>query len=181
MGHCDDSFGYVPKGNENTKLYAEYLASTDRMANVKIDVLNDDTLRVLKLSESAISPTKAYPTDLGYDLYADEDVTFNEFETKLIPTNITLGFPKGYGAIIRDRSGIATKRKLKVTAGIIDETYTGHVQIAMINMKKEVETVKKGEKIAQLILLPTVKLNIVEVNSLDTTDRGSNGFGSSGK
>jgi dUTP pyrophosphatase len=118
---------------------------------------------------------------LGYDLYANAQVSLYPDETLLVKTGIAIGFPAGYGGIIRDRSSIATKKKLFVVAGIIDNGYTGEIQVALHNGGQDVKTVYIGDKIAQLILIPTVDFAVEEVTELTSEDgRGSNGFGSTG-
>jgi len=139
-------------------------------------------MKVKKLVSDAVLPTKAHAGDLGYDLYAVEQVTIWGGETKLIPTGISIQFPEGYGGIIRDRSSVATKQQLFVVAGVIDNGYTGEIKVALHSSSEDVRTIYKGDKIAQLVLIPTVNFPIEEVSELISSDgRGDNGFGSTGK
>lgn len=138
-------------------------------------------MKVQRLYDTAILPSKAHAGDLGYDLYANAQVSIYPDETLLVKTGIAIGFPAGYGGIIRDRSSIAMKKKLFVVAGIIDNGYTGEIQVALHNGGPDIRTVYIGDKIAQLILIPTVDFAVEEVTELTSEDgRGSNGFGSTG-
>lgn len=138
-------------------------------------------LKVKRLSDMAIPPQKAHAGDLGYDLFADEGVAIFPHETKLIKTGIAIQLPEGYGALIRDRSSVATKKGLHVVAGVIDNGYTGEICVALYNAIESLTHVKPGEKIAQLILIPTVDFAVEEVTDISSSDgRGENGFGSTG-
>jgi dUTP pyrophosphatase len=102
-------------------------------------------------------------------------------EVKLVSTGISVQFPEGYGALIRDRSSVATKQYLFVVAGVIDNGYTGEIKIALYNGGGDVAKITEGTKIAQMILVPTVNFDIEEVTETTSVDgRGSNGFGSTG-
>ena len=138
-------------------------------------------MKVKRLSENSVLPTKAHAGDLGYDLYASEEVVLMAGQTRLIPTGIAIQFPEGYGGLLRDRSSVATKRNLFVVAGVIDNGYIGEIMIALHNSTDGFERIMVGEKIAQLILIPTVNFTVEEVDELVSADeRGTGGFGSTG-
>lgn len=137
-----------------------------------------DKLKVKKLTETAKLPTKAHPTDLGYDLYADETVSIDGNSALKIKTGIAVGFPEGWGGFIKDRSSMASKG-FAVIGGVIDQAYIGELSI-VITYKRGVTTIQKGDKIAQLVPIPLTNWPIIEVDNLGTTDRGEKGFGSSG-
>jgi dUTP pyrophosphatase len=146
-------------------------------------------LNIKRLTETAKIPTKAYPTDLGYDLYADETVEIWYMETVKIKTGIAVGFPEGWGGFIMDRSSMASKC-LVVSGGVIDQSYIGELSIIMTytnvdptNEDDEYNmiTIKKGDKIAQLVPIPVTNFSIVEVSDLESSERGERGFGSSDK
>jgi dUTP pyrophosphatase len=138
-------------------------------------------MKVKRLSENSVLPTKAHAGDLGYDLYASEEVVLMAGQTRLIPTGIAIQFPEGYGGLLRDRSSVATKRNLFVVAGVIDNGYIGEIMIALHNSTDGYERIMVGEKIAQLILIPTVNFTVEEVDELVSADeRGTGGFGSTG-
>jgi dUTP pyrophosphatase len=137
-----------------------------------------DKLKVKKLTETAKLPTKAHPTDLGYDLYADETVSIDGNSAIKIKTGIAVGFPEGWGGFIKDRSSMASKG-FAVIGGVIDQAYIGELSI-VITYKRGVTTIQKGDKIAQLVPIPLTNWPIIEVDNLGKTDRGEKGFGSSG-
>lgn len=139
-------------------------------------------MRVKRLSEKAQLPTKAHLGDLGYDLYAAEDVIIYPGHTTVISTGIAIEFPEGYGGVIKDRSSVATKMELFTVAGVIDNGYIGEIKIALYNGGLGVQKITTGTKIAQLILIPTVDFAVVEVNEVVASDlRGDGGFGSTGR
>lgn len=139
-------------------------------------------MKVKKLFFDARLPHKAHPGDLGYDLYSLGVTTIYPGEVALVHTGICIKFPEGYGAIIRDRSSVATKRQLFVVAGVIDNGYVGEIKVALYNASGEVERIGDGEKIAQLILVPTVNFEVEHVPDVQSSDgRGEGGFGSTGK
>lgn len=139
-------------------------------------------LKIKKLSSTAQLPEKAHAGDLGYDLFASEDVFIHSGETHLIPTGIAIQFPSGHGAFIKDRSSVATKRRLFTVAGVIDNGYIGEIRIAIHNPTEETQKVKAGEKIAQLVLIQTVNFPVIEVEEVLSADqRGTDGFGSTNK
>lgn len=139
-------------------------------------------LKVKKLYANSILPRKAHDGDLGYDLFCNGIHNIQPNEIKLIPTGIAIQFPPNYGGLIRDRSSIATTQYVFTVAGVIDNGYTGHIQIAMFNAGKYPTWFRNGEKIAQLVLVPTVDFEVEEVSEIVSTDgRGENGFGSTGR
>lgn len=140
-------------------------------------------LKIKQLHNNAIIPTKSHDGDLGYDLYLDADWN-NKYDSKssmLLTTGIACEFPIGYGAIIKDRSSIASNMEIYVKAGVIDNGYTGEIKILMINPFKKELSLNRGTKIAQMILVPVISADIEIVSHLTSMDdRGSNGFGSTG-
>lgn len=138
-------------------------------------------MKVKRLRDMAKLPEKAHDGDLGYDLFASTWADIMPNETRLVRTGIAIQFPEGYGGFIKDRSSVATKRGLHTVAGVIDNGYTGEIQIALHNVSNEIVEINVGEKIAQLVLIPTVNFAVEEVNELVQQDqRGSGGFGSTG-
>lgn len=138
-------------------------------------------MKVMKMVQSAILPQKAHAGDLGYDLFAVQEELVYPDETRLISTGIAIQFPEGYGAFIKDRSSVATKMKLFTVAGVIDNGYVGEIRVAVHNAGPDVQKIKAGDKIAQLVLIPTVNFQVEEVNEVVSADaRGTGGFGSTG-
>lgn len=138
-------------------------------------------MKVKRLSQNATPPQKAHAGDLGYDLFASEGAAVFPSETKVVKTGIAIQFPAGYGGIIKDRSSVATKKGLFTVAGVIDNGYIGEICIALHNGTDSLVHIAPGEKIAQLVLIPTVSFDIEEVDELVSADqRGVGGFGSTG-
>jgi dUTP pyrophosphatase len=138
-------------------------------------------MRVKRLSEYARLPEKAHRGDLGYDLYSNEGAAIFPSETKIVKTGIAIQFPEGYGGFIKDRSSVATKKGLFTVAGVIDNGYIGEICIALYNGTESLIHVGPGEKIAQLVLIPTVNFEVKEVDEVISADqRGEGGFGSTG-
>lgn len=128
-------------------------------------------------------PTYAHGTDSGADLYSNEDVVIAPGETKMIDTGLKIALPKGYEGQVRSKSGLAAKSAVHVlnSPGTIDEGYRGPVKVILHNAGKEPFAVENGMKIAQLIIAPYIQAEFAEVAELSDTDRGENGFGSTGQ
>ena len=137
-------------------------------------------IKVKKISTSAITPTKANEFDAGWDLYASEDAIIDPSKTELISTDISFAIPEGYVGLIWDRSGMAAKRGLHRFAGVIDSGYRGEVKVCLWNSSDKYCVINAGERIAQILFQEAPSFTMVEVNSLEDTDRGTGGFGSSG-
>ncbi len=138
-----------------------------------------------KLNENAITPTYGTEFSAGADLYACEggEVSINPGETKLIHTGLSLEIPEGYAGLIYARSGIATKRGLAPAnkVGVIDSDYRGEIMVSLYNHSSSVQTIADGERVAQLVITPFLKVEYNEVSDLSDTERGAGGFGSTGK
>jgi dUTP pyrophosphatase len=139
-------------------------------------------LQVKLLSEFAKLPQKAHAGDLGYDLFSAQwNPLIEPGETVVVKTGIAIQFPEGYGGFIKDRSSVATKKGLFTVAGVIDNGYIGEICIAVHNGSTEPAHILVEEKIAQLVLIPTVDFQVVEVREVTSADqRGVGGFGSTG-
>lgn len=139
-------------------------------------------LLVKKLHPNAKIPTRGSEKASGLDLYVLEDTIIHPGQTKLIKTGIAFGIPEGFEIQVRARSGISLKTKLRVSnsVGTVDQDYTGDCSVLLDNIGTHSEIIKAGTKIAQAVLCPVSLVNVEEVDSLDKTDRGSNGWGSTG-
>lgn len=136
-------------------------------------------IRIKKLLDMAKLPEKAHAGDLGYDLFSAENTVVYPDETRLISTGIAIQFPAGYGGFIKDRSSVSTKHGVFTVAGVIDNGYIGEIKIALHNAGETPWKCSMGDKIAQLVLIPTVNFQVEEVNELIAQDqRGVGGFGS---
>lgn len=145
-------------------------------------MFEDFYLNVELLNEDAKIPTRANDTDAGLDFYTPLDIIIRPQNDKLIPLDIKVEFPNGYALIVKEKSGIATKKKCSIGACVIDSEYRGNCMIHLFNFGHERVFFKKGDKIAQGIIVPvwTGQPKLVEKIFIDT-DRGEGGFGSTGK
>jgi dUTP pyrophosphatase len=143
------------------------------------------------LTETAKLPTKAYNFDAGLDLYADVDtvLSLSDSDSVLkISTGVSMAIPEGYCGVIMDRSGMGLKG-VKVFGGVIDSAYRGDILVALGKLKTDnctekcqgdrFHVIKRGDKIAQMLILPVPDVHLQVVDSLNTTERNSKGFGSS--
>jgi dUTP pyrophosphatase len=139
-------------------------------------------LRVKRLSSSATLPARAHPADAGLDLHSAVDLDIPPGETRLVGTGLALELPPGTEAQVRPRSGLALTYSVTVlnTPGTIDEGYRGEVGVILINHGQRVFEVRRGMKVAQLVVQPTLAVEIVAVDALSDTSRGERGFGSTG-
>lgn len=167
-------------------------------------------VKIQKLDENAIIPTRGSNSAAGYDLYSLDSITIEGGETQLIHTGIAIEIPEGYFGAIYARSGLATKKGLAPAncVGVIDSDYRGEVMVALHNSNESVipvtmrvqkglngcdiatyqpgcndeasKTIEKGERIAQLIIHKYEEINFVECADLQETERGKGGFGSTG-
>ncbi|MBV8637867.1 MAG: dUTP diphosphatase [Candidatus Eremiobacteraeota bacterium] len=139
-----------------------------------------------RLPESQDLPLPSYMSDLaaGADLYAAvrDDITLEPGMRALVPTGIAIALPPGYEAQIRPRSGLALKSGVTClnTPGTIDADYRGHVQVLLVNLGKEPAVIKRGDRIAQMIVAPVNRAEFSVVEELPDSLRGANGFGSTG-
>ncbi len=139
-------------------------------------------IRIAKVHEDAILPHYVHPGDSGMDLYSIEHITIPPGGTALVHTGLKLAVPEHYEAQVRPKSGLALKNAITLlnTPGTVDSGYRGEVCVILINHGRETFQVKKHSKIAQLVICPVVRAEIVEVEELEDTGRGAGGFGSTG-
>ncbi|PIY96913.1 MAG: dUTP diphosphatase [Candidatus Kerfeldbacteria bacterium CG_4_10_14_0_8_um_filter_42_10] len=126
-------------------------------------------------------PSYAHPGDAGLDLYSREDKVLNPGERHLFKMGFSLELPKGYVAFIWDRSGLAAKNGITNLGGVIEHTYRGEYGVILLNIGKEEFAVKKGDRIAQLLIQKIETVELKEVTELSDSARGVGGFGSTGK
>lgn len=140
----------------------------------------------LKLDEGAFKPTKAHTTDAGFDLYLKENLIIKRTQSCLtIDTGVHILIPAGFVGLVQPRSSIS-KKAFQIHTGVIDAGYTGSIKINIQWIDKKCNqnlfhTFERGERIAQLVIVPIPEIELQEVTELPQTDRGSNGFGSSGR
>jgi dUTP pyrophosphatase len=140
-----------------------------------------DTLEIALLHPDAIPPARVRAGDAGYDLRATERVSIPQEGTRLIGTGIAIALPEGMAGLVTPRSGLAVEHGLTVlnAPGLIDPNYRGEIKVPLYNTGDRY-TVEIGDRIAQLLLVPYWAPTLQVVDALGTTERGTNGFGSSG-
>ena len=139
---------------------------------------------VTRLDPNLPLPTYAKPGDAGADLYSRIDIELSPMQRALVPTGLAIALPPGYAGFLHPRSGRAAKEGLSMVnaPGTIDAGYRGEIQVILINLDGEKKiSIKRGERIAQLVIKEVSQAEFVEVEQLPGTSRGEAGFGSSGK
>ena len=134
----------------------------------------------IKLDNGAKMPTRAHETDAGLDIYARETETILAGKSKVFDTGVHIELPKGTVGFLKSKSGLNVKHGI-TSEGVIDVGYTGSIRAKLYNNSDEDYTVNAGDKITQLVILPILTPELELVDSLEDTERGDNGFGSSGK
>jgi dUTP pyrophosphatase len=155
---------------------------------MKLDLLDPQVveIEIMQCKSASDLPLPSYATEgsSGMDLCANliEDVILESMARTLIPTGIFLALPMGFEAQVRPRSGLAAKNGITVlnTPGTIDSDYRGEIKVILVNLSKESFTIKRGMKIAQMVIQPVTKASLKAVINLSETERGSGGFGSTG-
>jgi dUTP pyrophosphatase len=136
-------------------------------------------LRVKRVHPEAKLPVYGHPGDAGLDLFSVVDRELAPGEVFAVPTGIQVAVPAGHVGLVWDKSGISLKSVHRL-AGVVDSGYRGEVQVVMINLGAAPFAVRKGMKIAQMLVQPVAAVEVVESDSLDDTARGHGGFGSTG-
>lgn len=133
------------------------------------------------------SPIRAHATDAGIDFFIPEDfgeVTLKPGEDVLIDAGVKVIVPEGYALIFKEKSGVATKKKLTIGASVVDSDYRGNVHLHLFNNGNEDQVISSGEKITQGLVVPISLCELEEISeeeySMDKTERAEGGFGSSG-
>ena len=133
------------------------------------------------LTESAKVPHKANRTDAGYDLYSDEDAWVFARQRQVIKTGISIQMPENLAGLIWPRSGLSVKQGIDVLAGVVDAGYRGEIMVCLYNTSDDDVEIKRGDRIAQMIFQEVPFVSLLLREELATSQRGSNGFGSTGK
>jgi dUTP pyrophosphatase len=156
-----------------------------KKVNTKIELKNipDEKvkIKIKKLNPDAIIPKYSHVGDAGMDLFSvEKDFILKPNHRVLVGTGLSIELPKGYVSLVWDKSGIALKG-IKTMGGVIEHTYRGEYKIILVNLSSENYEIKKGQKIAQLLIQKIETAEIEEVDELSETTRGDGGFGSTGK
>jgi len=136
-------------------------------------------LKVKRIHPEAKLPVYGHPGDAGLDLFSVVDRVLGPGEVYAVPTGLQVAIPPGYVGLVWDKSGISLKGVHRL-AGVVDAGYRGEVQVVMINLGREPFALKKGMKVAQMLIQPVTSVAVIECESLDGTSRGEGGFGSTG-
>ena len=128
-------------------------------------------------------PVYAHPGDAGADLVSTEAVRLEPGQRALVGTGVSIALPDGYAAFVVPRSGLAAKHGITVVnaPGTIDADFRGVVHVLLVNLGTQAFTVKPNERIAQLVIAPVAQADLAEVDELPATERGTGGFGSTGR
>lgn len=155
-----------------------------RKSAEKKGMLSMIDVKIKYLSDKATEPKYATDGSLGMDLAAalDEPVVVKPGERVAVPTGLAIQIPDGWGAFVFPRSGLSLRSGITMCncVGVIDTDYTGELKVAVINVSDKNFTINSGDRIAQLVFLPVEKARLVSAESLDDTERGIGGFGSTG-
>lgn len=179
-GENRDVMNALKETKDALKVATNQLVGLVTVANVLATELDGpDTIDVV-LDDGAVEPKRAHEHDAGLDLFAREDFVVPAHGSAVHDTGVHLDIPVGYAGILESKSGLNVKHGI-VGTGTIDTGYTGSIVVKLYNHSQYDYSFKRGEKIIQLVLkrIATPTLNIVE--SLETTERGNGGFGSTGK
>ena len=147
-------------------------------------IIEQTKVKIHFLNEKAKMPVCGSRSSAGYDLYSicDELITVGPHETVKMKTGISLEIPEGYFGAVFARSGIATKRGLRPAncTGVVDSDYRGELIVALHNDTDQLQFVEPGERIAQLVIMPHLNVRFEVADELNSTQRGNQGFGSTG-
>ena len=132
------------------------------------------------LENGAFMPEKAHEVDAGFDIRTPRDVLINGVASVTIDTGVHIEIPKGYVGFLKSKSGLNVKHNL-TGEGVIDSGFTGSIVVKLYNNGYELHRFNKGDKIIQLVILPIPDVELVLVDKLSETERGNNGFGSTGR
>ncbi len=136
-------------------------------------------LKVKRIHPEARLPVYGHPGDAGLDLFSVIDREIGPGELFAVPTGIQIAVPEGHAGLVWDKSGISLQGVHRL-AGVIDAGYRGEVRVVLVNLGAAPFAVRKGMKVAQLLVQPVSSVSVVESGDLDDTTRGEGGFGSTG-
>lgn len=133
------------------------------------------------LDEGAYMPEKAHQADAGYDLRTPKRVVIHRHDSAKIDVGVHIDIPNGWYGKLESKSGLNAKHHVVCLGGVIDSGYTGSIKVILYNLGEQDYIFEKGDKIVQLIFMPCGSFSLTHVDELEDTDRGNNGFGSSGR
>ena len=139
------------------------------------------TIQIKKLQEDVRLPEYVHLGDVGMDLFSREEYDLKPGEARVFFLAFALEFPVGYAAIVKDKSSLPKKASIHTMGGVYDAGYRGEYNVNLINLGKETYHISKGDKLAQLVVLPVEICKLEEVEDLNDSTRGEGRFGSTGK
>jgi len=138
-------------------------------------------LPVMKLRPDAFLPVRGTEGSAGYDLISPDDHDISNDSTATIKLGIAVQIPEGYCGKIESRSSLSSKFSIEAGAGVIDSDYRGEIGVVLHNLSRSLFNIKRGDKIAQMLIIPVLYPKVSEVYSLTDTKRGTGGYGSTGR
>jgi dUTP diphosphatase len=137
---------------------------------------------IARLDPDLPLPRYARPDDAGLDLYAARDCDIEAGERALVETGVAVAIPPGWAGFVLPRSGLALRQGVTLlnTPGLIDAGYRGEIKVLLINHGRERATLRRGDRIAQLVIQPVDRVELIESETLPPSERGAGGFGSTG-
>ncbi|NYG05522.1 dUTP pyrophosphatase [Phycicoccus badiiscoriae] len=148
-----------------------------------MDVPSTVPVGVRRIDPTLPLPSYAHPGDAGADLYAATEITLEPGERSLVPTGVALAIPDGWVGLVHPRSGLAAKHGISIVnaPGTVDAGYRGEILVNLVNLDpRDAFTVRRGDRIAQLVVQQVARVEFLEVDSLEATSRGDTGHGASG-
>lgn len=146
--------------------------------------IEEITVSIKQLDPGLPLPSYAHPGDAGIDLLASEGITLQPAQRALVPTGVAIAIPEGYAGYVQPRSGLALREGLALvnSPGLIDSGYRGEIKVVVINLDPAAPIkIERGDKIAQLVILPVPKVRMEVVHKLPASKRAIGGFGSTGR
>lgn len=137
-------------------------------------------VKVVFLEDKAKLPTRANSNDAGFDLYSTIDTVIPPKQRKTVRTGIALEMPNHFAGLIWPRSGLSVKNGIDVLAGVVDSGYRGEIMVCLYNTSDEIVGIHAGDRVAQIIFQEVPRVSLMLSESLGSSQRGSNGFGSTG-
>lgn len=134
----------------------------------------------VKLDKDAYMPEKAYKSDAGFDIRTPREIWVLSKKSAVVDTGVHVEIPEGYVGFLKSKSGLNVQKSI-TSEGVIDSGYTGAIVVKLYNNSKSDYKFNAGDKITQLVILPIPEIELTLVDEFKTTERGNNGFGSTGK
>lgn len=167
---CPEDWGYPPSGCAGFDCSEcwDRFVEADRKKTIKV-----------MLDPGAKMPTRAHEHDVGYDLYSREDIMILERGNHKFDTGVHVAIPVGYAGMIKSKSGLNVNQNI-TSEGVIDPDYTGNICVKLYNNGDRAVRIRKGQKISQLVIMPVITPELELTDSMEDTERGEGGFGSTG-